>query len=315
MGKLLLAAPEHVGIIDVLLEGLHKYTDHSIDFLDLHAEPFCYKNKQQRMYNFFLKTFTGQNIKKRYYNRIFKERIAVLKKNYDIILIIRPDILNNAALGMLRSRANYFVAYYWDVVSFFPRKLAIRKYFDKIFSFDPADCNHYGFYFLSNFYYYEKETPIAYQVYNISTYDYRKDFIEKIAERLQQLHISFCLKAVHHAPFQNIYITYLPEVLNYREMLSEIAATQVLLEVQKKEQRGLTFRPFEALGLNKKLITTNPEIRKYDFFDENNILVLEYTDEAPEIPADFFFTPYKPVEKEKREKYHLKNWISTILGK
>ena len=315
MSKLLLVAPEHVGIIDVVYEGLKEYSGYGVDLLDLNPERFRYKHFGQRVYNFLLKTFLGQNLKTRYYEKIFTEKIAALDAQYECILIIRPDILTDRILNELRKRTNRFIAYYWDTVSFFPRKLKITHYFNTIYSFDPVDCREHGFHFLSNFYFYEKPAgDIAYQVYNISTYDHRSSFIEAIAKKLEEMNISFCLKAVHDESFTKAYIQYEPKVIGYREMLKEIEKTAVLLEVQKKEQRGLTFRPFEALGLNKKLITTNPEIRNYDFYDETNILILDQDKMNIDLPRAFFETAYRPIPAEKREKYHLKNWIKTMLS-
>jgi len=317
MGKLLLAAPEHMGIIEVVQEGLKKYSGHSVDFLNLlTTEKFVYKHFRQRTYNFFLKNLTGQNIKTHYYNKKFKEKIVQFGSDYDIIVIIRPDLVTNKILKLLRKKTNHFVAYYWDTAKFYPRKLKIRKYFDKIFSFDPKDCKKYGFNFLSNFYYYENAAPhIDYQVYNLSSFDYRKDLIERIGEKLYNLNISSCLKLAYHQPFKSDYIQHIPKVINYQVMLKEIASAQVVLEVQRKNQCGLSFRPFEALGLNKKLITTNSDIKNYDFYDEANILILDYDATNIEIPKAFFETPYKPIPNSIREKYHLKNWVTTLLSR
>ncbi|MFI8377987.1 hypothetical protein [Leeuwenhoekiella sp. NPDC079379] len=45
----------------------------------------------------------------------------------------------------------------------------------------------------------------------------------------------------------------------------------ILLDVQKGNQEGLTFRIFEALALKKKLIITNKSIVDYYFYDPQNL--------------------------------------------
>ena len=54
-----------------------------------------------------------------------------------------------------------------------------------------------------------------------------------------------------------------------------------------KNQVGLTIRTFEALHLKKKLITSNKNIMKYEFYTPNNIYVIDENSEN-KIPNEFF---------------------------
>ena len=75
----------------------------------------------------------------------------------------------------------------------------------------------------------------------------------------------------------------------------------------------MSFRPFEAIGLKKKLITNNIEIKNYDFYDPQNIFVIEDIENIS-ISKDFFESEYKELPKEIVEKYFIKNWIETICN-
>ena len=312
MKQLLLVAPERFGMMEAILLGLKKYTVYEIDFLDLQTPTFRYKNFSQRVHNFFLKKFKKTNLKKTYHEKIIGIDIEQLREHYDTILIIRPDMIEDHNLNLLRNKTNFFVAYYWDSVEFFPRKIIIKDWFDRVYSFDPEDCKKYGYTFLSNFYFYENKTAaILYQVYNLSTYDRRHSVLEKIAEKLEALNVSFCFKAYREKHFESKYTRQVFTLMNYTEMLEEIAAAEILLDLHKANQTGLTFRPFEAMGLNKKLITTNKNIKDYDFFDEQNILIID--EQNPVIPASFFEKPYTELPPAIKEKYHLKNWINILL--
>jgi hypothetical protein len=86
----------------------------------------------------------------------------------------------------------------------------------------------------------------------------------------------------------------------------------VILDVAKQGQTGLTFRPFEALGLNKKLITTNASIKDYDFYDPENIMIVEPGRICLE--KEFFETPAKEVPEAIKSKYHVKQWLTDVLG-
>jgi hypothetical protein len=75
---------------------------------------------------------------------------------------------------------------------------------------------------------------------------------------------------------------------------------------------GLSFRTFEALGFNKKLITTNPIIKDYDFYDDQNIFFADETTDFSNI-NDFLNSDYKEIDPIIKNKYSFSNWIKYIL--
>jgi hypothetical protein len=316
MKNIYLVAPDSVGILALALQHLRQRQAMQIDFTDLvlsKEEKFKYKNILQRLYNVYLKSFRGKNLKYSYYNNCIQSKIEQQQKRYDTIIIIRPDLLNDETLQLLRSMTNHYVAYYWDSADFFPRKKTIAPYFDKVYSFDRADCKNYGYTPITNFYISENTTAnINIQAYGLLSYDKRKIQLEKIAAYLQAAGISYCIKTYSQKPFESNYLTRLNTVLDYNAMLNEIAHCQVVIEVQKEGQQGLTFRPFEALGMEKKMITNNPRIKDYDFYSEENICVVDSDNMV--VPADFFSTPYKKIDPAVKHKYQLDCWFDTLIS-
>ena len=73
-------------------------------------------------------------------------------------------------------------------------------------------------------------------------------------------------------------------------------------------QDGLTIRCFESLNSQSKIITTNREISKYPFYNENNILI--YT-EDDDINSEFFESKFSPVDF--MEEYSLNSFLKTLL--
>ena len=59
--------------------------------------------------------------------------------------------------------------------------------------------------------------------------------------------------------------------MSQEEIISLISKSKAILDINHPSQVGLTMRTFETLGANKKLITTNENIKIYDFFDKENI--------------------------------------------
>lgn len=83
------------------------------------------------------------------------------------------------------------------------------------------------------------------------------------------------------------------------------------MDVQHPKQIGLTLRCLETLGAKRKLITTNQDIRNYDFYNPNNILVVDRNN--PVVPNGFLNTPYTEVNKGIYDKYSITSWVKHIL--
>jgi hypothetical protein len=111
-------------------------------------------------------------------------------------------------------------------------------------------------------------------VYNISSHDERYTTLEEIDTLLKRYGLSYCFKTVHGRRFEGTHVHHSPE-LSYSEVLSQVSRAKVILDIQQKGQTGLSLRPFEAIGLQKKLITTNASIRDYDFYHPNNIMIID----------------------------------------
>jgi len=91
-----------------------------------------------------------------------------------------------------------------------------------------------------------------------------------------------------------------------------MAKSKAALDMQSPTQTGLTMRTIEVFGAKRKLITTNQQIRKYDFFNENNIMLIDLN--FKEINLAFFETPFQEIPKEIYEKYSLNYWIDEVFA-
>jgi hypothetical protein len=96
----------------------------------------------------------------------------------------------------------------------------------------------------------------------------------------------------------------------YKKILSQSFS---VLDLPHPDQKGLTMRSIEALGENKKIITTEAGIAAYDFFNEQNIFV--FSDNLVFLPKDFFKKSYVKVNENVRRRYTLDAWLSDIFLK
>ena len=63
--------------------------------------------------------------------------------------------------------------------------------------------------------------------------------------------------------------------ISYLETISQAKATDCLLEILQKGQSGVTFRYYEAVCYNKKLLTNNVGVYNLPYYDSQYIQVFE----------------------------------------
>lgn len=316
MRSILVIAPTTANIYQVIVEGFRNYApEFHTEFMSDTFPRYKYKSKWEKVGNFLSKVFLNRNIKEIYYRKILEKRFAILKEKYDIIFIVRPDHFTNKELIFLKSKTPTLIAYYWDSMAFYPRKKKIIHFFDKVYSFDSQDCMKYGFEQLTNFYYYEPAPVIIDKtVFCISHIERKRyPFFNQMGKFLDENNITYrFLTKQSKEKLRSPYIEYLKESIPYAEMLKLSNKYEIILDIAKPNQHGLSFRIFEALGMNKKMITNNRSVMAYDFYNPNNILVINFDNLV--IPKSFFETPFEPINEAIKQKYHLRSFIKTVVS-
>ena len=316
VNNLLIVAPETVNIQKIILNGFNTFSLNIESDIMLNTVPkYTYKNTTEHIINSLSKILFNRNIKKIHERKIIQQRLKSLRKNYDLIFIIRPDILTDSELQFLKSKTNNFIAYYWDAMAFFPRKKKIIPYFNKVYSFDTEDCRKYNLELLTNFYYYEPE-PVVMEntLFCISHLEKRRyELFNKMGKYLEENNINFRFMTRQSVEkLKSPYIEYMKESIPYPEMLKLLNHYAVILDIAKPNQAGLSFRIFESLGMNKKIITNNRAVMEYDFYNSNNILVIDFDNLV--IPKSFFQTPFQPVDEAIKQQYHLRSFVKTVVS-
>jgi hypothetical protein len=312
--KVLFLCPDYFGIYKVIEKEIQESMD--CELKSIIFEDYQYKNTFQKIQNFFAKTFFKKNLKKIWAS---KERVYTINKDdyFDYLFVICPDFLLNDELKYISERAKKSIVYYWDSFDNIPRYERTLPFFDIHHSFEPKDVKKYNLNFLTNFYYntIRNNTPEN-DLFFIGTFDERFDTIQKVLESItkQGKKAQIILQSKNDKiieKYQNETITFIKKPIVFSESEKIYNDSKVILDVQKKIQKGLTFRVFQAMGKGKKLITTNENILNYDFYNPNNIFI--WKEDTIEIPNAFFETPYEELPIEVYNKYGLKNWVKTIF--
>lgn len=100
-------------------------------------------------------------------------------------------------------------------------------------------------------------------------------------------------------------------ILSFEENLHKVAASGAVVDFLNDVHQGLSFRTFDAMRFDKKLITTNAAVKHYDFYHPDNILVWDGQDLSG--LADFLAQPYRALDTEVKAKYGFSNWLNYVF--
>ena len=266
------------------------------------------------------------------------------ENRYDYIFVIKGEMIPSAILRRLKelNPSAVFCLYLYDSVRNIPGVKRKFKYFDRILSFDRKDTLRYpGMKFRPLFFVDEfrkearadipekqsGEDKEGYDVSFIGTiHSDRLAVIKRMKEYCTKHRLSFysfCYLPSHSAyyfykainrSFRGVEESdFVFHQLSSEKIVEVVERSSAVLDIQHPRQTGLTMRTIEMLGMNKKLITTNPDIVHYDFFHPQNIAIIGREDIS--IPPDFFKSKPEPIDTGILESYSLEHWIMDILCK
>ena len=296
-----------------------EHNNHKVNHIDFSKFKYKYPTFLHRLYNFFLKILFKKNLKTKFYGNCIIDELKKNNETQDLILTIKGDFIAPEFAIQIKNYTKKSVAFFNDNTKRCPKIIRVLPCFDEVFSFEKEDCKKYNLKFKTNFIYnYEEnvnfEKKSDFEVFNISSYGKRSDLIIKIAEKLSLLEIpyKFYIFDKKKKISNNSLINSIQETIPLSVVNKYIEKSNVLLDIHRENQNGLSFRVFESMGLHKKLITTNSDIKNYDFYNENNILLID--SKNPIIPRTFFETDYKKLPDDIYEKYYVNGWIKNDLN-
>lgn len=291
----------------------------NIDANHIDISKFSYKYSSffEKTTNFFLKLFFNKNIKKIKTEQYIFDRLNDLG-HQDCILVIRPDRISLESHLKIKQYADKYICYLYDSLQRIPINHLLKGVFDKIFSFDLIDCEKHNLAFITNYIYLEKreldnKIEIINTAFIIMSIDERFAILNKLANYLTANSINFKIIMVGKKipKNSNPNIVFSKKTLCLKEIQTELEKSKIFLDFIRINQNGLSFRVFEALAMQRKIITTNKSIKKYDFYNPNNILVLD--ENNINIDSDFLNKPYIPLEESIYSKYTINNWVQVVF--
>lgn len=290
---------------------------HDVNHVNTHAFKYEYPNVGTKILNFFTKNLLNINLKKNIqHKRIISE---LTKSDSDITFMVNPGFFLPKFSNEARRHTKKLIAYNYDSLTRVPLPKNYKELFDEIYCFDDEDIINNNFKHATNFNYISN-TPLntnhkpKYLAFAIQSVDKERMLIlSKIADVLDSQNQHNYLFLIKDKPAKNVNknIVFFSENKSLNEVENLTKDSFILIDIVRENQRGLSFRFFEAMAFQKKIITTNKNILNYDFYNPQNILVINEND--VKIPEEFLKTPYIPLSKDLFEKYTLQSWVKNIF--
>ncbi|WP_221075308.1 hypothetical protein [Agarivorans aestuarii] len=318
--KILFISTDWTGLARPVADELSRQ-GHDVAYLD-HSEisHFAYKSSTHRALTKLLDLF-----RKRKYKHVKTEQNIAYEltrffcgQNFDLAIFTNPDIFVEEHFKIIRTHIPRLHLMLWDSLGRMPQNREKLPYFDKVFSFDPIDVATHNLENTTN-YYRRDQLPLStnsylYDVFCIMSFcKQRYPILVKFLDNNPNLNCKILLYIDH--PRKRKYIKHpkieiIEEPILNEKLLPYVRQSRCILDIGYENQRGLSFRVLEALAWERKLITTNTEISKQDFYNRDNIHIWN---EKTSLSSKFIESDYNIVPPNIKQKYRIDNVAKKLI--
>lgn len=249
-------------------------------------------------------------------------RSQLVGRDFDTVLVVKGDSLDIGFFDDLRRAQPHatYILYQWDSINLVRGFAELRKRFDRCLTFDRLDAA-------------ADETLVFRPLFfsqNIDAPETSRGLIFVGSLHSKRLLLARRLKASAEAQgvpvqiyvrvglfnflrllltggLQNVHLRPLP----YETYIDWTRKAEAVMDFPHPLQTGLTMRTAEAIGLGKKIITTNKDIVNYPFYDSRAICVVD--DENPVIPEGFLNGVPAAYGAETVTHMSLHQWLLDVL--
>lgn len=278
-----------------------------------------------------------EEIKKRGYSitTFFNESlIGLLKKNIfrfcinDNLKLYNPfkKLINNKKVIILFAPAEEsFIAFikneipkakiiyfYWNPAYRVGRPTEFLYKNTEIWTFDKNDAKYYNLNYSNTFYFDNLKIDnhkYNYDILFVGRNKHRKELLLDLKNKFEKIQLRTFFHIVPNRDEKNV--EKVPEI-KYSDYLELVASSKAILDICPPSQIGLTLRPMESLFFEKKLITNNENIVNEEFYNRNNILILN-TETSDNDIINFLKSPYQPIANNIKKNYDFDSWIKRII--
>ncbi len=197
----------------------------------------------------------------------------------------------------------------------------IENEFDLIYTFDERDAAKYQIPQIAGLYSNLdiKSGPTLYDLVFVGESKDRYPLLNDIYHKLNQVEISSKFHVYDQSPRQTTAddLQTTTEFIPYKAVLDLQTHSNVILDIVQPDQRGATLRFFEALALNKKLLTNNRSIATNKYFNPAYMQIMTSSEDIDlsfihdRVNVDYQYQgDYSPLKLLKRIESDLSERIS-----
>lgn len=223
--------------------------------------------------------------------------------NYDTIIFFDNGFSSLVSKYIKRKNKKIrLILWFWNPVKEESEKFLKDKNIDEIWTYDKKDAKNYNLKYNTQFYYTEKDDnkyETKQDIIFLGTNKGRKKYIEELKEECKDYNIKL----------QAFIIESPKDYVPYEQYIKYVKESRAILELIVGDIKGLTLRTMEALFLKKKLITNNKDLKNYEFYNSNNIYILENEEKDIKKLKEFMDKPYIEIDKDIIEYYDFNHWI------
>ena len=222
--------------------------------------------------------------------------------NYEAVIIHMSRLTRYMPFIIRESYPNIrIICWYWNTIDeeSVPIKTNDRRI--EYWSFDANDCEKYGMH--KNFQYYCQPRSLEKQnnrsdIYFVGRSKGRAEKIKLFKNMAESKDLICDLNIVDD------------NIIPYSEVKKKLLETRAVLEINKKDQVGLTLRAMESLFYEIKLITDNRLIKNEPFYNRDNVFVLGEDNDDDLI--SFLNAPYNHDVDRFKKEYDIDRWFDNF---
>lgn len=280
----------------------------------------------------FIRTTLGRKIIKNQLKKYFFNKLNKWNNvNFDYVFVNTPETFTNVeiiSLFKMKLAGVPFILYMWDSLNNRKSTKNILHFFDKCFTFDKEDAKNLNLNFRPLFFTDKYKNIALNNLQNdicfIGTaHTDRYLFVKKITKNLGKnlniynyFYLQNSFLYVFNKLFNKSFKSVLFKDISFKSLSNQnvaiiISNSKAVIDIHHPKQTGLTMRTIEVLGAKKKLITTNKDVYNYDFFNSNNIHIVDRSN--PKIDLKFLEGSNIDIPLEIYNKYSIQGWIEEIF--
>lgn len=239
------------------------------------------------------------------------------KKNlnaYDCIIVF--DSLHSAnLLKYIRKRyGKRLIFWHWNPIKK-DKDIAIWKETKEMcehWTFNPKDVKKYGMGLNNQFFFYQNRENVSKEeaAFFVGVDKGRYEKLLAISKSLKNIGVTVDFHIISMESNDNR--KYVEKIyMEYDEVISHIRKSKAVVEIVQDGQNGLTARALEAMFFETKLITSNKEIRNFNFYNSRNIFIIG--EDNNDSLDTFLHMPFESIDRKKLYPYDANGWINNFM--